>query len=56
MTPVRHAKTAEELEALLLEGILTASPVVEEISASEARPCGGPAGLIELAVQPDSTK
>jgi hypothetical protein len=56
MTPMRLAKTAEELEALLVEGILTASPVVDEISTSEARPCGERAGLIELAQQPASRR
>ena len=52
----RHAKTAEDLEALLVEGILSALPVVEEISAGEPRPCGGHADLIVLAAKPESAE
>ncbi len=35
----RHANTPEELEVLLLEGILAGAPVKEEITAEAPRPC-----------------
>jgi len=38
---MRHATTAEELESLLLDGVLSAEPVAEEITAETKRPCPG---------------
>ena len=35
----RHATNPEELEVLLLEGILSGEPVEEEITAEAKRPC-----------------
>ena len=46
----RHAVTPEELEALLLEGVLSAAPVEEEITAEAKRPCAKHAELINPEV------
>jgi hypothetical protein len=37
----RHATNPEELEELLLEGILSGEPVQEEITAEAKLPCQG---------------
>jgi len=42
----RHARTPEELETLLLDGIVSAAPVEDEISAETKPPCAKHTDLI----------
>ena len=44
----RHATTPEELEEILLEGILSGEPVNEKITADALRPCAKHPELIDI--------
>jgi hypothetical protein len=48
MMAKRHAITPEELEEILLDGILTGEPVKEEITADAPRPCVKHPELIDI--------
>lgn len=51
MTAKRHAATPEELESLLLEGVLSREPVTDEISVETKRPCAKHPDLIAVVVR-----
>ena len=48
----RHATTPEELEGILLEGILSGEPVKDEITAVTQRPCAKHPELINPMMTP----